>query len=392
MNGALSPVQWDSVRNRSLAVGLLALVLCVAGAFISPQSFFRSYLAAYIFWIGVPLGCWALLMLHHLVGGRWGFVIQRVLESGIQTLPLMALFFVPILLGMPYVYPWAQPDVVAADVLLQEKSRYLNVPFFITRAVFYFAIWITVGRLLTKWSLEQDRTADGTLTQRLQRLSGPGLVLYGLTVTFSAIDWVMSLEPHWYSSIYGIIYMVSYGLAALAVAIIVSGLREGEKALAQVISPDRFHDLGNLLLALVMFWAYVNYSQFLLIWMANLAEEVPWYLHRLNGGWQWVALALILFQFAVPFLLLLSRGTKRRGQALSIVAAAILFMHWVDTQWLIAPSFYPEQFHLHWMDMVTLLGIGGVWLAVFVGYLKAYPVLPLRDPRFSELFEEAQEA
>lgn len=392
MNDALPRARWDAVRHRSLALGLVALVLCVAVAFISPRQVFRAYLAAYIFWIGIPLGCWGLLMLHHLVGGRWGFVIQRVLESGIQTFPLMVLFFVPILLGLDHIYPWAQPDMVAADPILREKSRYLNVPLFIARAVFYFAIWITVGRLLTQWSLEQDRTADVTLTRKLQRLSGPGLLLYGLTVTFSAIDWVMSLEPHWYSSIYGILYMVGYGLAALALSIILCWLREGEQPLARVISSDRFHDLGNMLLALVMLWAYVNFSQFLLMWMANLAEEVPWYLHRLNGGWEWVALALVLFQFALPFLLLLSRSTKRRAQTLALVAAAIVFMHWLDMQWLIAPSFYPAQFQLHWMDMIALIGIGGVWLAVFVGYLRAHPALPLRDPRFSELFQEVQEA
>ena len=193
------------------------------------------------------------------------------------------------LFGLSDLYPWARTEVVAADPLLRQKAAYLNIPFFVARTVGYFAVWIVLGRLLVTWSLQQDRTADDTLTLRLQRLSGPGLVLYGLTVSFAAIDWMMSLEPKWYSTIFGMIFMVSFGLAALALAILATRFLETEKPLAHVVSPDRWHDLGNLLLALVMFWAYLNFSQFLLIWSENLAEEIPWYLHRIAGGWEWVA-------------------------------------------------------------------------------------------------------
>jgi hypothetical protein len=392
MNDDRSLIRWDLMQKRSLAVGLIAAVLCAGGALIFPPSFFRAYLGAYIFWIGIPMGCLALLMLHHLVGGRWGFMIQRVLEAAIQTLPLMALLFIPLLFGLSDLYPWARTEVVAADPLLQQKAAYLNIPFFIARSVAYFAVWIVLGRLLVTWSLQQDRTADGALTLRLQRLSGPGLVLYGLTVTFAAIDWMMSLEPKWYSTIFGMIFMVSFGLAALALAILATRFLESQKPLAQVISPDRWHDLGNLLLALVMFWAYLQFSQFLLIWSENLAEEIPWYLHRIGGGWEWIALALILFLFALPFILLLSRTTKRSARMLSQVAAAILFMHWLDILWIVAPSFYPARFHLHWMDIASQVGIGGVWLAAFIGYLKARSLLPLHDPRFAELLEQAQKA
>jgi hypothetical protein len=392
MNGESSRARRDILQKRSLAVGVMALVLCAAGALMSPQPFFRAYLVAYVFWIGIPLGCLALLMLHHLVGGRWGFMIQRLLEAGIQTFPLMALLFIPLLFGLSVLYPWARPEVVAADPLLQQKAAYLNIPFFIVRAAAYFAIWIFLGRLLTTWSLEQDRTADGSLTQRLQRLSGPGLLLYGLTVTFSAIDWMMSLEPKWYSTIFGTIFMVSYGLAALAYVIIVSYLVRDEAPLTQVMSADRFHDLGNLLLAFVMLWAYLSFSQFLLIWSENLAEEIPWYLHRIGGGWESVAIALIVFQFSLPFILLLSRTTKRSSRILSQVALAILFMHWLDVFWMIAPSFYPARFQLHWLDIMAPIGIGGLWLAVFLGYLKARALLPLHDPRFEELPEQVQEA
>jgi hypothetical protein len=391
MNGD-RPMRWDLMQKRSLAVGLIAAVLCAGGALIFPPVFFRAYLSAYIFWIGIPVGALALLMLHHLVGGRWGFMIQRVLEAAIQTLPLMALLFIPLLFGLADLYPWAQTEVVAADPLLQQKAAYLNIPFFIARAVAYFAVWIVLGRLLVTWSLQQDRSADDTLTLRLQRLSGPGLVLYGLTVSFAVIDWIMSLEPKWYSTIFGMIFMVSFGLAAMALAILATRFLESEKPLAQVVSPDRWHDLGNLLLALVMFWAYLNFSQFLLIWSENLAEEIPWYLHRIGGGWEWVAVALILFQFALPFILLLSRNTKRDSRTLAAVAAAILFMHWLDILWMVVPAFYPARFHFHWLDIAAPVAIGGLWLAAFIGYLKARSLLPLHDPRFTELLEQAQEA
>ena len=391
MNGD-RPMRWDLMQKRSLAVGLIAAVLCAGGALIFPPAFFRAYLSAYIFWIGIPVGCLALLMLHHLVGGRWGFMIQRVLEAAIQTLPLMALLFIPLVFGLSDLYPWARTEVAAADPLLQQKAAYLNIPFFVARAVAYFAVWIVLGRLLVTWSLRQDQSADDTLTLRLQRLSGPGLVLYGLTVSFAVIDWIMSLEPKWYSTIFGMIFMVSFGLAAMALAILATRFLESEKPLAQVVSPDRWHDLGNLLLALVMFWAYLNFSQFLLIWSENLAEEIPWYLHRIGGGWEWVAIALILFQFALPFVLLLSRNTKRDSRTLAAVAAAILFMHWLDILWMVVPSFYPARFHFHWLDIAAPVAIGGLWLAAFIGYLKARSLLPLHDPRFTELLEQAQEA
>jgi hypothetical protein len=378
-------------RKRALALGVAALALSAAGGIFNPQQFFRSYLVAYLFWIGLPLGSFALVMLHHLVGGRWGFMIQRPLESAVRTFALMAIFFLPLVFGLRELYPWSLPGA-AADPIVREKSAYLNAGFFIARAAAYFAVWIIVGRLLYRWSLEQDRTGESSLTARLQNLSGPGLVLYGLTVTFSAIDWIMSLEPNWYSTIYGMMFMVGYGLAALAFAIIVAYLLADQKPLSQIAGPDRFHDLGNLLLALVMLWAYLGFSQFLLVWTENLREEIPWYLKRMAGGWQAIAVLLVVGQFALPFLLLLSRSAKRSARFLSGVAFLILFMHWIDLVWLVAPAFHPGRLYLHWMDFTALAGIGGVWIAVFLFYLGENALLPLRDPRFVELIEQTQEA
>jgi hypothetical protein len=390
MNGldAKITTELEPTLKRAFVVGFAALLLCFAGVFFDRQQFFRSYLTAYVFWLGVPLGCLGLLMIHHLVGGTWGFVIQRLLESAIRTFPVMALLFLPLLFGLPDLFVWARPEAVAADPILQQKALYLNVPSFIVRAALYFAIWILVGSFLTKWSQQQDRTADAGLTQSLQTLSGPGLVLYGLTVTFSAIDWVMSLEPRWYSTIYGMIFMVSHGLVALAFVIGVAYFLSRREPLSQVAAPWVFQDLGNLLLAFVMLWAYLSFSQFLLVWVENLQHEIPWYLHRMIGGWGALGVGLIVLQFALPFLLLLSRAVKRKAAMLCCVALGIALMHQIEIFWFVAPTFHPGGFSLHWTAVLAPIGIGGVWFAAFLAQLKGRALLPFHDPRFMAIVEE----
>ncbi len=382
----------EPLRRRALLIGAVALGLCLIGAFFNRAEFFRSYLIAYVFWLGVPLGCLGIIMIHHLVGGTWGFVIQRPLESALRTFPLMALLFVPLCFGLADLYVWTQPDVVSHDPLLQQKSAYLNVPFFIARAVIYFAIWITVGQRLTQWSAEQDRSPDTganrTFVERLQTLSGPGLVLYGLTVTFSSIDWVMSLEPKWYSSIYGMIFMVADGLLALAFVIGVVYFLSRREPFAAVSAPWVFQDLGNLLLAFVMLWAYTSFSQFLIIWIENLTHEIPWYLHRLAGGWAVIAAALVLLKFALPFLLLLSRWVKRKTATLFGVAVLIAAMQLIEIWWFIAPTFHADGLSLHWMTVLAPIGMGALWFGMFLGQLQGRPLLPFRDPRFIAILEQ----
>ena len=373
------------LQQRALMVGVGGLGLCVVGVFLNPGQFFRAYLLAYLFWLGLALGCLAIVMLHHLVRGAWGAVIQRILEAGTRTLPLMAVLVVPLLFGLHDLYIWARPQAVANDELLRHKSLYLNVPFFMLRTGVYFLVWIGLAYGLNRWSLLHDQAQEHlherALRRRLQLLSGPGLVLYGITVTFAAIDWAMSLEPYWYSTIYGIVFMVGQGLATLAFAIIALALVADFAPFADVVAPAHFHDLGNLLLAFVMLWAYIAFSQFLIIWSGNLPEEIPWYVHRTQGGWQWIGLVLLVFHFAVPFLLLLSRGTKRRAQTLATVALAILCMQLVDLFWLVMPAFHPAGLYVHWLDVVASLGIGGLWIAVYVWQLQRRPLLPLHEPR-----------
>jgi hypothetical protein len=369
------------LEKRALTLGLAALVICVAGGFHSPTQFFRSYLLGYIFWLGVALGCAAILMLHHLVGGSWGFPIRRMLESGTRTLLLMAAFTVPLLFGLRQLYVWASSASAHAQMAIEEKALYLNIPFFVMRTVIYFAAWILLAHFLNKWSFEQDRTANPGLTHRLQSLSGPGLLIYGLTVTFASIDWVMSLEPSWTSTIYGMIFMVTQALSAMAVVIVVTLLLSKTKPLSDLISPLALNDLGNLLLTFTMLWAYLSFSQFLIIWSGNLPEEITWYAARATGGWAWVAVVLIVFHFAVPFLLLLSRFVKRRIRLLAAVATGLIFMSLIDLFWLMAPAYDRAGPQFHWMDWMAVIGIGGVWFWRFVSQLKRNPLVPLHDPR-----------
>jgi hypothetical protein len=375
------------LQKTALVVGAAALVLCVAAGLRSPTQFFRSYLLAFVFWIGLPLGCSAILMLHHMVGGTWGFPLRRLLESGTKTLWLMALLILPILFRLPALYSWADPSKVKVNPVLQYKQPYLNVPFFVARTVVYFAAWMALAYFLNKWSSQQDETGEPGLTRRLQSLSGPGLLIYGLTVTFASVDWVMSLEASWFSTIYGMIFMVTQALAAMALVTLAVILLAKQEPLAGLISPRVLNDYGNLLLTFTMLWAYLSFSQYLIIWAGNLRDEIPWYLSRAQGGWAWVALGLIVFHFAVPFLLLLSRFVKRRAQILGWVAAGLVVMSVVDIFWLTVPAFERAGPEFHMTDWLAMVGVGGLWVWQFAAQLKGRPLLPLHDPRLREIMQ-----
>jgi hypothetical protein len=384
MSSKTDKFDWNQIQKRALAVGVVALSLCAAGGFHSPVQFFRSYLLGYIFWLGVALGSIALLMLHHLVGGGWGFAIRRILESGTRTFLVMAGLALPLLFGLKHLYIWAEPTSAHAEHAIEAKALYLNVPFFLLRTTGFFVAWILLAYFLNKWSIEQDRTANPDLTRKLQSLSGVGLVIYGLTATFTSIDWVMSLEPAWGSTIYGMIFIVTQVLSAISLAIIVCMILSGTESLSKRISPLTLNDLGNLLLTFTMLWAYLSFSQFLIIWSGNLPEEITWYLARATGDWAWIAVLLIVFHFAVPFLLLLSRYVKRRIGFLSAVAAWMIVMSLVDLYWLMAPAYNRSGPQFQWMDWLAVVGIGGVWIWRFVSQLKLSPLVPLNDPRMPQ--------
>lgn len=394
-----APADASRYQRLALIVGVVFTLVLGVGFFLSPRElFFRSYLLAYVFWIGIALGCLAILMLQHLSGGGWGLVIRRVLESGTRTLPLMALLFVPIIFGMGHLYEWTHIEQFANAKTLEEKhlyeilrhkSAYLNMTGFILRTVVYFIIWGALTYLLNLWSREQDRTAERRFAKRLQMLSGPGLVLFVLTVTFASIDWVMSLDPEWFSTIFGLLFVASWVLSSFAFVIAVMALLAKQEPMSGVVAPRHFHDLGKLLLAFVMVWAYFSFSQFLIIWSGNIPEEAKWYLYRMRGGWEVVALGLIILHFALPFLLLLSRDLKRNAKRLAMVAALVLFMRLVDLFWLIAPKFSQGHFSINWTDVVAPIGVGGLWVAFFLWQLKQRPLVPFNDPELPGVLEAA---
>jgi hypothetical protein len=379
--------QLDRAQRASFVTGALGLGLCVLFGLHNLDQLFRSYLVAFEFWISIPLGCIAILMLHHLTGGQWGFPIRRLLEAGTRTFLLMAALFVPVWYGMPHVYSWARPEDVSADQILQYKKPYLNPSSFTLRAVIYFAIWLVLAYFLNKWSREQDQTSDPKLSERCAAISGPGLVLWSLAVTFASVDWVMSLEPHWYSTIYGMIFMVVEALVGMSFVVFILRLISGEEPIKSNITPGQFNDLGNLMLTFVMLWAYLSFSQFLLIWAGNLKEEIPWYTARAYGGWGALAVVLIVLHFFAPFFLLLQRGVKRRLRSLSIIAGLLIALSLVDVYWLIAPAYEKTGPRVHPLDILALLGIGGIWLAAFFWELGKRPLLPERDPRFKGALE-----
>jgi hypothetical protein len=387
-------VDLETFRKRALIVGVAGLVLGAAGAFVlqgGREQFFRSYLLGYVFWLAIPLGCFAILMLQHMSGGVWGLVTRRVLEGATRTFPLLALLFLPVLFGMRFIFPWASPERLASEPALQhaveDKHLYLNIWFFVGRAIFYFAVWNLISFGLNRWSTEQDKTGERMLTRKLQGLSAPGLLLYGLTVTFAAIDWTMSLDPQWFSTIYGLLVMGGQGLAAMAFVIAVMVLLAGRKPMNEVVKPAHLHDLGKLMLAFLMIWAYFAFSQFLIIWAGNLPEETPWYVRRLQSSWRYVGALLIIAHFALPFVLLLSKDLKRSGRALSAVAIGVIVMRFVDLIWLTGPELHNGTFNLSLLDLMMPLGIGGIWLWFFATQLKSRPLLPIKDPYIEDVFK-----
>jgi len=381
------PAKLLRLQRGLLPVAAAALLLLAVGFLTDPTQFFRSYLFGYVFWAGVAVGCLSISMLSHLTGGMWGLFIRRFLEAGTRTIPVLALLFLPVAFGVGRIYSWTQPG---DDPVLREKAAYLNIPFFLGRAVFYFAVWFLLAHFLNKWSREMDGGGNPRILDRLQGLAGGGLILLGLTVTFSAVDWGMSLAPHWFSTIYGVLFLVGQVLSALALMIAMVALLAGEPPIRDAIRPGILQDLGKLLLAFTMLWAYVNLSQFLIVWSGNISEETPFYIHRLQGGWQPLSLLLLIFHFMIPFLLLLSRDLKRNPRRLGALAAGLFLVRLLDLYWLLGPDLVGHGHHAvpfrpHWLDLLAPVGLGATWLYFYLGQLQSRPILPVSDPEVAAL-------
>lgn len=389
----------DGIQRIALVLGLLGIAGLAVGYFQDRHQFFQSYLYAYLFPLGLALGSLGLTMVNYLTGGFWGLSSRRQLQAGIRTLPLMALLFVPIgyaMMTQPgaghggqetivghahgsfWLYPWTDVNLVHGDRVLEHKAAWFNPQFVLGRAIGYFVIWMALGALLLRNAKKFDETGNPKADAMTRNVSGPGLVVFFLATTFAIFDWAMSVEPHWFSTMYGVIYIVGCALSTLAFSVIFTSWVRHLEPFKHFARPNMFHDLATLLFATVMLWAYTSFSQFLIIWSGNISEETPWYIVRTSNGWQGVAIALLVFHFAVPFFLLLMRRIKRDASYVPFVALLLIVMRFVDLYWQVAPPFHADGFHPHWLDLAAPVGLLGLWLAFFMSRLKANP---LTSPR-----------
>jgi hypothetical protein len=380
-----------SWRTRFLVVGVIGLILLALAWVTSPAQFYRSYLWAYIYFLGIAAGSLAWLMVQYCTGGAWGVAIRRCAEAATRTLPFLLILFVPIAIGYSSLYPWAHPDVVTADAVLRHKQPFLNLPFWLVRAAVILGGWIFLSWYLNRWSLVEDREGPWPAHRKMSRLSGPGLVFWAFAVTFMSIDWVMSLNPDWFSTMFGLLFIAGQGLSGMSFLITVLVFLTYHRPLSEILTPRHLHDVGKLMFANVIFFAYLAFSQFLIIWAGNLPDEIPWYVERLRGGWQYIALLLVLGHFALPFALLLSRDLKRSLKPLVSIAIFVLAMRMVDVYWMVIPDATKGAgLSPSWVDLAALIGIGGVWTAWFLTQLEQRPLIPINDIHIVEALEHGR--
>jgi hypothetical protein len=389
--------RWQSF---ALGIGAIATIAWLIGLYFQPEQGLRSWLLGFIYWAGISIGSLGILMLQYLTGGAWGVVIRRIVEAGSRTIWFSALLFLPIILGINTLYHWATAE---GDKIVEWRHIYLNTTSFGARAILYFVLWSIMVYLLNKWSAQQDETTNPEDAAKYLGLatafSGPTMVIFALVVTFASIDWVMTLDKHWFSTIWGLLYLVGWVLSTFAFIIALLANLIDKEPFDRIIGKKHFHDIGKLMLALVMVWTYFNLSQYLIIYSGNIPEETPWYLTRISGGWQYVGLLLIFFHFAFPFLLLLSRDIKRNARWLSSVAILILVVRLIDMYYHIGPNpLHGADGHgttlahqISWMDFVAPVAVGGLWLWWFFGELKKRPLLPYRDPFVENAIKHGQQ-
>lgn len=376
-----APFNLPTLKKVSRIAAVAGLALSAVGYFVNHAQFAESWLIGWNFWFFVASGSLGWLMIHHMVSGRWGYVIQRPLEAAAKTIPVMLVLFLPVFLSMHELYEWTHPEVIAHDHLVQKKLAYLNPTGFAIRFVIYAAVWIGLTWMLTGLSRKLDAGPDEAVVKRMRAISAPGLVAFALVTTFAAFDWMMSLEPHWFSSIYGALYMVWQGLTTLLVMALVANALAKSEPMKSVITPQQFHDIGNLTFAFTVLWAYMTFGQFLIIWSGNLYEETFWYLKRAKGGWLAVSWILFALHFVIPFFLLLVRNNKRRPALLAAIALPLLIVRYIDVYWQVAPTFRASPAQVSWMDLAAWVGIGGAFLYLFAAQLGKMPPFN-RDPRF----------
>lgn len=393
------PAMVTRFRTTSLAVGVVFSVIAIVWAFIDIKLFLQSWLVGFMFWLGLTLGCLTLLMLQYPTGGNWGILGRRFWEAATRTLPFLFLLWLPLVFGMKVLYPWTtmKPEDLVAD-----RAKYwLNPTLFIVRGLIYFALWGFWAWRLNRWSQREER-GDST-PQRfisIQNFSGAGIVMYAITITFAAVDWIMSLSPMWWSTVFGMVFMVGEVLTAFAFTIWLLARFAQMEPLSRIVKPDHFHDFGKLMFTFVILWAYLSFSQWLVIWQGNITGEIRWYLDRVHGHWKIIATLLIFFHFVLPFAIMLSRSLKRQPRKLVRMVFWILVVRLVDLFWYVQPSFHraveahgdpstlaPMSLPVVLMNVVNLLAIGGLWLAIFWWQLGKRSLMPVNDSHFVEMLE-----
>ena len=397
-----APEEINRWRTFALGIGGLSSIVILVIAVIFPEQreqALRSWLLGFIFWGGIGVGCLGVLILQYLTGGAWGVVTRRILEAGSRTLPVLAILFIPLAIGVTSLYEWTHlPD----DEIIKHRQPYLSAPWFIFRAALYFILWGSMAYFLNKWSAQQDLATNYDEAAKpladAGKFSGPAMVFFIFVVSFAAIDWVMTLDPHWFSTMYGFLFVAGWGLSCFCFVVAILAYLSDKAPMNRIVGTRHFHDLGKLMLALVMVWAYFNFSQYLIIWSGNIPEETPWYLTRQNGGWGVIGVALILLHFAFPYLVLLSRDVKRNPKWISKVAIFILLLRLVDLFYLISPnpriSTHGKSLELlasfSWMDVVAPIAVGGIWLWYFFGELLKRPLVPINDPYLANAIEHGK--
>ncbi len=388
------PAVLQTVFQRAVAVGGLFTVLSIVAFVVDPRRAMQAYLVGFMLIVGLTLGPLGMLLTWFMPGGRWGFSMRRIWEAATRNIWLAAVAFVPLALGYKYIYPWADPNAMQGTEHLRALSaHYLNISGFVTRGIIYFAVWFFIIYLVNKYSLIQDKPYSGWLGGKLTALGAAGVLAYVWSMTFASIDWVMSLSPGWPSTIFPLIVVVGQGTLGLALGIIMGRILVDYEPMNVLMDEVVFWDNGKLLLAFVMLFAYFSYSQWLIIWAGNLPEENHWFLERIRGGWNYVALFLVIFHFAVPFCILLSQGLKKQPRKLAWVAAWMIFMRFVDLFWVTAPTWSKDHLDLSrmWMYPVFALAMGGIWAALFVRNLMSRPLVAAYDPRLLQIYGETHE-
>lgn len=389
----------QGLQRFAVAIGVIGLILSVIGGILNPAGFFHSYLFGYLFWMGATGGALILLMVHHVVGGGWGYVIRRFLEAATRLLPLMLILFIPVLIGLfvfglysgtPAHPGWYGPQAQTIPAL-RTKISYLNPTGFIIRTVLYFVLWWFLAHFLNQWGNRQDVQFDIQTASRLNYLSSWGLILYALTGTFAAIDWVMSLTPTWYSTIFGLLFLVSQVLTGMALMLVLFAYLAGRQPQTEEVPRGYFRDLGNLLLTFIMLWAYMSFSQYLLTFTGDSTDEVTWYVIRAHNGWGLISLALIPIHFFLPFMVLLvGSGIKRDPVKLGWVAFYVILMRLLDVWWWVAPTFR-SHIYFTFADAGAPLLLGGIWLWMWAWQVKGKPMVPVHDPRIAGRWQEVIE-